>query len=148
MESFEFVYRLACPPEVVFAELADPSYIERIAPFKVTVTHLRDGEGSRYGAGSIRRIKPWFGPAYEEKILSVEPGRLIEYTAIKGTPFNHHHGSYLVEPEGAGTRFTFHLDFSCALPLLGRVIRSVLEPINRRGFDNLARQLTSRTAPR
>jgi hypothetical protein len=144
VESFEFVYRLSCPPAVVFDELADPSYIARIAPFKLTVTHVRDGDRSRYGVGSIRRIKPWFGPAYDEQILTVEPGRLIEYTAVRGTPFDHHHGSYLVEPEGRGTRFTFHLDFSCALPGLARVIKWLLEPINKRGFDNLARQLEAR----
>ena len=79
MESFDLEYRRSCPPHAVFAELADPAYIERIAPFKVTVTHVRDGRGHRHGVGSVRRIEPWFGPP--------------------------------------------------------------LEPINRRGFDNLARQL-------
>ena len=65
MESFFFEYRLSCPPHTVFAELADPSYIERIAPFKVKVTHVRDGQGHRNGVGSIRRIQPWFKWALE-----------------------------------------------------------------------------------
>src|SRR5260370_10922345 len=137
MESFEFVYRLSCPPHEVFDELADPSYITRIAPFKTTVTHVHDGDGHRYGVGSIRRIKPWFATPYEEKIVVFDPGRLIEYTAVNGTPFDYHHGSYLVEPDGPGTRFTFHLDFSCAQPGLARVIKWLLEPINRPDFDNL-----------
>jgi hypothetical protein len=144
MESFGFEYRLACPPHTVFAELADPSYIERIAPFKVTVTHVRDGRGHRYGVGSVRRIQPWFGPAYEEEILVFEPDRLMEYTTVKGTPFDHHHGSYRTEPDGAGTRFTFHIEFSSHIPGLARLIKWPLEPINRRGFDNLARQLEER----
>ena len=144
MQTFDLEYRLSCPPRTVFAELADPSYIERIAPFKVKVTHVRDGQGHRYGVGSIRRIQPWFGPPYEEEILVFEPDRLMEYTTVKGTPFDHHRGSYRTEPDGAGTRFTFHLEFSSRIPGLARLIKWPLEPINRRGFDNLARQLEER----
>src|SRR5262249_43425467 len=145
MESFEFESRLSCPPHSVFAELADPAYIERIAPFKVKVTHVRDGRGHRYGVGSVRRIKPWFGPPYEEEILVFEPDRLMEYTAVKGTPFNHHHGIYRTEADGSGTRFNFHLEFSCRVPGLGAVMKAALEPINRRGFDNLVKQLEERS---
>ena len=144
MESFQLEYRLSPPPRVVFAELADPSYIERIAPFKVTVTHVRDGRSHRYGAGSIRRIQPWFGPPYEEEILVFEPDRLMEYTTTKGTPFDHHHGSYRTEPDGTGTRFTFQMEFSTRIPGLARLMKWPLEPINRRGFANLARQLEAR----
>ena len=144
MQSFDLEYRLSSPPHVVFAELADPSYIERIAPFKVTVTHVRDGHERRYGVGSIRRIQPWFGPPYEEEILVYEPDRLLEYTTVKGTPFDHHRGSYRTDPDGTGTRFTFHIEFSSRVPGLARLIKLPLEPINRRGFDNLARQLEAR----
>jgi hypothetical protein len=144
VESFDFEYRLSCPPQVVFAELADPSYIERIAPFRVRVTHVRDGRGHRNGVGSVRRIKPWFGPAYEEEILVFEPDRRMEYTTVKGTPFDHHHGVYRTDPDGAGTRFTFHLEFSAPVPGLARLIKWPLEPINRRGFDSLVRQLEER----
>jgi hypothetical protein len=149
MESFDFEYRISCPPHVVFAELADPSYIERIAPFKVKVTHVRDGHGHRHGVGSVRRIKPWFGASYEEEILVFDPDRLMEYTTVKGAPFDHHHGIYRVEPDGDQTRFTFHLEFSCRIPGLARLLKWALEPINRRGFDNLVRQLEERSrAPR
>jgi hypothetical protein len=144
MQSFGFEYRLACPPPVVFAELADPTYIERIAPFRVTVTHVRDGVGHRHGVGSIRGIQPWFGPAYEEEILVFEPDRRMEYTTVKGTPFDHHRGVYRTEPDGAGTRFVFHLEFSTRIRGLDRLLKWPLEPINRRGFDNLARQLDER----
>jgi hypothetical protein len=146
MQSFDFEYRLSCPPRVVFAELADPAYIERIAPFKVRVSHVRDGREHRHGVGSIRRIQPWFGPAYEEEILVFEPDRVMEYTTIKGAPFDHHRGVYRTEAAGTGTRFTFHLEFSCRLPGLAWVMKRLLEPINRRGFDNFARQLEA--APR
>ena len=147
MQSFGLEYRLSCPPQVVFAELADPTYIERIAPFQVTVTHVRDGQGHRHGVGSIRRIQPWFGPAYEEEILVFEPDRRMEYTTVKGVPFDHHRGIYRTEPDGAGTRFTFHLEFSSRLPGLARLIKTPLELVNRRGFDNLARQLEARHRP-
>jgi hypothetical protein len=110
----------------------------------VTVTHVRDGHEHRYGVGSIRRIRPWFGPAYEEEILVFEPDRLMEYTTVRGTPFDYHRGRYRTEPDGAGTRFTFHLEFSSRIPGLARLIKWPLASINRRGFDNLARQLEER----
>jgi hypothetical protein len=144
MEYFELEYKLSCPPPVVFAELSDPWYIERIAPFKVTVTHVRDGREHRHGRGSIRRIQPWFGPPYEEEILVFEPDRLMEYTTVKGAPFDHHRGIYRTEPDGDGTRFTFHLEFSCRVRGLAPVMKWLLEPINRRGFDNFVRQLERR----
>jgi hypothetical protein len=147
METFDFEYHLSVPPHVVFAELADPAYIERIAPFKVKVTHVRDGVGYRYGVGSIRRIEPWFGTPYEEEITVFEPDSRMEYTTVNGVPFDHHHGVYRVEPDGqGGTRFTFHLEFSSRIPGLARLIKWPLEPINRRGFDNLVKQLEQRHA--
>jgi Polyketide cyclase / dehydrase and lipid transport len=144
VQSFAFEYRIACPPAVVFAELADPAYIARIAPFEVTVTHVRDGRDHRNGVGSIRRIKPWFAPAYEEEIIVFVPDRLMEYRTVSGTPFDHHRGSYRIEPDGDGTRFWFHLEFSTRVPGLARLIKWPLEPMNRRGFDNLVRQLEAR----
>jgi hypothetical protein len=144
VESFELEYRLSCPPQTVFAELADLSYIERIAPFRVTVTHVRDGREHPHGSGSIRRIKPWFGPAYEEEILVFEPDRLMEYTTVKGAPFDHHRGIYRTDPDGDGTRFRFHLEFSCRVVGLAKIMKWALEPINRRGFDTFVRQLEER----
>ena len=144
MRTVDFVYRLSVPPGVVYDELADPSYIPRIAPFKITVTHVRDGKDSRYGVGSIRRIRAWFASPYEEEIFHVEPGRLIEYRAVKGKPFSHHRGSYLVEPDGEGSRFTFHMEFACSVPGLATVMHWLLEPMNRRCFDELVRQLEAR----
>jgi hypothetical protein len=68
----------------------------------------------------------------------------MEYTTVTGTSFDHHRGIYRTEPDGAGTRFTFRLEFSSRIPGLARLIKWPLEPINRRGFDNLARQLEER----
>jgi hypothetical protein len=137
MESFGLEHRLSCPPEVVFAELADPAPSERIVPLAGKGTHVRDGRGHRHGVGSVRRIQP-----------GCEPRRRRASTTVKGVPFDHHRGVYRTEPDGAGTRFTFHLELSSRLPGLAWLIRRPLEAINRRGFDNLARQLEARASDR
>ena len=72
----------------------------------------------------------------------------LKPATVKGVPFDHHRGVYRTEPDGAGTRFTFHLELSSRLPGLAWLIRRPLEAINRRGFDNLARQLEARASDR
>jgi hypothetical protein len=143
MESFDLEYRLACPPRIVFAELADPSYIARIAPFDVTVTHVRDGQGHR---------KASVDPPHS---AVVRPGVRGGYPRLRarsahGIHDGERHAVRLpprpLSHRARRRRYALHVPSRVfhAIPGLARLIKWPLGPINRRGFDNLARQLEER----
>jgi hypothetical protein len=138
MAAFELVYDYpATTPARLFAALADPMTIERMAPFRTTVTRVRPGQGHVDGVGSVRRIRPFFLPGYEEEIVTFEPDRLIEYVFLRGGPIANHRGAYVVEPAGAGSRFVFKLRYDFTIPLVSRPFDALLERANRGGFDRL-----------
>jgi hypothetical protein len=65
MASFELTYDYpSTSPERLFAALADPRTIERIAPFPTTAATVRPGSEHPDGVGSVRRIRPFLLPAY------------------------------------------------------------------------------------
>jgi hypothetical protein len=138
MASFELTYDYpSTSPERLFAALADPKTIERMAPFRTTASTVHPGSGHAHGVGSVRRIRPFFLPAYYEKIVTFEPSRLIEYVFVDGGPIADHLGAYLVEPAGAGSRFTFALRYRMTVPGVSKPFDALLKWANRRGFDRL-----------
>ena len=50
------------------------------------VTRVSDGDASRNGVGSTRRLKIGPLPAFEETVTAAEPNSLIEYTISQGHP--------------------------------------------------------------
>ena len=62
MANIELRYDYAkTSPHELFAALADPKTIERIAPFRTKVTRVRAGAGHQDGAGSVlcKRGEDW-----------------------------------------------------------------------------------------
>ena len=141
MAQFELTYDYpTTPPPRLFDTLAGIDWIADVNPLPTRVTHVRDGEGHRYGVGSLRRIRTGPFPAFEEEIRVFEPPRFIEYE-IRAFPFDEHVGSYLVEPAGAGSRFTFALRLHTPVPLVGEGLAVALQTMSRRGFDELRRRM-------
>jgi hypothetical protein len=138
MTAFELTYDYpGTPPERLFAALANPKTIERMAPFRTIVTRVRPGRDHPDGVGSVRRIRPYFMPGYEEEIVTFEPHRLIEYVFVRGGPIADHRGAYVIEPAGSGSRFTFSLRYRMTIPGLSRPFDAILKWANERGFDRL-----------
>jgi hypothetical protein len=136
--AFELTYDYPkTSPRQLFTALADPKTIERIAPFRTAVTRIRPGRGHVDGVGSVRRIRPFFMPSYDEEIVVFEPDRRIEYVFVRGGPIADHRGAYVVDPAGAGSRFTFSLRYRMTIPLLSKPFDALLERANGAGFDRL-----------
>jgi hypothetical protein len=136
--AFELTYAYPrTPPAQLFAALADPKTIERIAPFRTKVTRVRPGRGHVDGVGSVRRIRPFFMPSYDEEIVVFEPDRRIEYVFVRGGPIADHRGAYVVEPAGVGSRFTFSLRYRLTIPVVAKPFDALLERANAAGFERL-----------
>jgi hypothetical protein len=70
-------------PATVFEKLSEH---ENLGPvFGAKITRVRDGDTSRNGPGSTRRLKIGPLPAFEETTTVSEPNTLIEYKISTGT---------------------------------------------------------------
>ncbi len=124
------------PVEALFACLSDHENLSALfAPLKVT--RIKDGQEAINGTGSVRRLRPPLGAAFEETVTLYQPDRRIEYRVTKGSPLRNHLGVMCFDSDGNGSRLRYTITFEGKLPLVGALIRPVLERAIRRGLDGL-----------
>lgn len=113
------------PVQELFAQLSDHN---RLAPILgVPVKRIRDGQDDVNGVGSVRRmgIAPL---ALEETVLAVVPNQCIEYTISKGGgPIQNHHGKLEFSSTAKGSKVQWTIVFDSPLPLVGPIVRRVLQ---------------------
>ena len=117
MANAHAVRRVDVALPVVWAAVADHLAIATWGP-GVSVTMERLGEDDPNGVGAIRDINmPGPGPHIREEITAFEPGRLLAYRALSGTPFKDWRGEVEVAEHNGGTAIKWSL--SCRSPLPG-----------------------------
>jgi uncharacterized protein YndB with AHSA1/START domain len=122
-------------PATVFEVLSEH---ENLGPaLGAKVTRVRDGDASRNGAGSTRRLKIGPLPAFEETVTAAEPHSLIEYEISKGTPLKGHWGVQRLTPTAdGGTELDYQIGFD--LPLLAGVVGKAITMQLSKGLGKLA----------
>ena len=123
-------------PATVFAALAEH---ENLGPvFGAKITRMRDGDASRNGVGSVRRLKIGPLPAFEETTTVAEEPTLIEYRITRGSPLRNHHGVQRLSPTpDGGTRLDYTITFDAVVPGLDKVVAAVLTRAISRGLPKL-----------
>ncbi len=123
-------------PAVVFAKLSEH---ENLGPvFGAKVTRVRDGETSRNGVGSTRRLKIGPLPGFEETTTKAEPDTLIEYAISKGGPLRGHWGVQRLTPTAdGGTLLDYSIGFDMPVPGAAAVVGKVLTGALKRGLPKL-----------
>ena len=123
-------------PAVVFAKLAEH---ENLGPvFGAKITRVRDGETSRNGVGSTRRLKIGPLPAFEETTTKAEPDTLIEYAISKGGPLRGHWGVQRLTPTAdGGTKLDYTIGFDAPVPGMAVVVGKVLTAAITKGLPKL-----------
>ena len=126
----------ASDPLVVFEAIGEH---ENLGPlFGAKITRLRDGETSRNGVGSVRRLKVGPLPAFEETVTEAEPGELIRYRITQGSPLRGHWGEQkLFATAGGGTRLEYRIGFDAAMPGVATVVAAMLHRNITRGLPRL-----------
>ncbi len=112
----------ASDPATVFAKLSEHENLSTVfAPAKVS--RVRDGDDSRNGVGSVRRLAIAPGLTFEETVTAAEEPHLIEYKITKGTPLKGHWGEQRLTPTAnGGTRLEYRIGFDAPVPGLAKVI--------------------------
>lgn len=137
-QRIEIVKEFAVPVERLFAYLGEHENLEVVfAPAKIK--RISDGKDARNGVGSAREMKILVGPAFVETVTAYKENELIEYRITRGSPLKNHHGvmRFYATATG-GSRLHYTIVFEGKFPLVGEVLRFVLDQGIRRGLDNLS----------
>ncbi len=137
MQRIEVVQDYALPVERVYAFLSEH---ENLGPLLgARITRVRDGDTSRNGAGSARRLKVGPLPSFVETVNAAVPDERIEYRITGGvTPVRDHRGELLFASTPAGSRVTWTIELGAVVPLLDRVLAAALRRNVQRGLAQVA----------
>jgi hypothetical protein len=112
---------------------------EKMGPILgANVKRTRDGKDSLNGLGSVRTLNIGPLPGFDETVTAFEKDKLVEYKITRGSPLKNHKGVMQFYPSGSGgSRLHYTIEFESKIPLLGPVVRAVLEGSIRRGLKKL-----------
>jgi len=123
-------------PATVFEALSEHENLGPVMGCKIT--RVRDGDASRNGAGSTRRLKIGPLPAFEETVTAAEPNSLIEYTISKGTPMKGHWGVQRLTPTpDGGTDLDYRIGFDAPVPGMAGLVATAITKQLTKGLPKL-----------
>jgi uncharacterized protein YndB with AHSA1/START domain len=138
MQRVEITHEFALPVERVYAYLAEHENVGML--FGATISRVRDGDTSRNGVGSIRRLKVGALPPFEETITRAVQDELIEYRITKGGPLRDHVGIMTFSDQGGGSRLHYVIEFGSVVPGVDRVVKASLDRSIPKGLCTVEKQ--------
>jgi uncharacterized protein YndB with AHSA1/START domain len=121
MQRIEIDRDFAVPVERAYAYLAEHENLEPL--FGAKITRVRDGDTSRNGTGSVRRLRIGLLPPFEETVTDAVPNQRIDYRITKGSPLRDHRGSMQFSTTPTGSHLHYLIEFGAVVPGLDRVIK-------------------------
>lgn len=132
MQRIEITQDFTLPVERVYGYLSEH---ENLGPvFGATVERVRDGDDSRNGVGSVRRLKVGPLPWFEETNTVVVPNARIEYRITRGSILKGHRGDMRFSSHGTGSRLVYVIEFDSKVPGTAGLLKRTLEANVRRGL--------------
>lgn len=138
MQRVEIDHVFAKPVERVYAYLAEHEHLGPL--FGAKVSRVRDGDSTRNGAGSVRRLQIAVLPPFEETVTEAIENELIRYRITKGSPLRGHHGEMHFTPRGTGTQLRYVIEFGAVVPGLDRLVKLGLDRSIRKGLPEVDRK--------
>jgi uncharacterized protein YndB with AHSA1/START domain len=135
VQRIDITQDFALPVERVYAYLAEHEHLGPL--FGAQVTRVRDGDSSRNGTGSVRRLKVGPLPAFEETVTDAVDDERIAYRITQGSPLRDHRGLMEFSVTPTGSRLHYVIEFGAAVPGLDRVIKVGLERNVRKGLKTV-----------
>jgi uncharacterized protein YndB with AHSA1/START domain len=136
MQRVEITQDFPQPVPELYAYLAEH---ENLGPlFGATIVRKQDGDTTRNGAGSVRRLRVGPGPWFEETVTAAVPDELISYRITQGSPLRHHHGVMRFSSTPTGSRLHYVIEFGSVVPGLAWVVKQGLTFTITRGLKKLA----------
>lgn len=136
-QRIHIVREFRTPVGDLYAHLAEHENLNAVfAPAKIS--RMRDGDTSRNGVGSVRLIRMPVGGPFEETVTKAVPNELIEYRITRGSPLKNHLGTMrFAGLPGGGSRLDYTIVFEGKLPLVGPLVRAMLEKGITKGLGTI-----------
>lgn len=136
-QKIKVVQEFDMPVQQLFDTLSEHENLRQIfAPMRIT--RLSDGKDSRNGVGSARKMSLPLAPSFVETTLMYRQNELIEYAITQGiSPIKNHYGVMKFTDLGNRSRLDYQIEFKGRVPLLGAVVKRVLENGIRKGLKKL-----------
>jgi len=144
-QHIEMTQLFDAPVETIFEILTDPESFGHLVNAKIK--RVVDGPSeNKNGIGSVKRIKTFLVPAFEETVIIFEPNKLIEYVISKGSPIKNHKGRMEFSQEQGSTRLKYTIDFEPKSPFLffGSILKKAIEKPIKKGLVKLANKYNLR----
>ncbi|WP_030431075.1 SRPBCC family protein [Allokutzneria albata] len=136
----------ATEPAVVYALLRDGAGWPTWSPLG-SFELERQGEAEREGVGAIRVFRTW-PVRSRERIVELVPDRRLAYVLESGLPIQDYRAQVDLEPRDGGTVIRWRSTFSARVPLLGRLVHTMLDRFILRLVAGLAAAAEARSTPR
>ncbi len=138
-QHIEITQLFDAPVDTIFNILTDHQAFGQL--INAEIKRIVDSPGNnKNGLGSVRRVKAFPAPAFEETVIAFKPNLLLEYEVSKGSPIKNHKGRMEFFNERGKTRVNYTIDFEPKLPFifLGFILKKVLEKSLGDGLKKLA----------
>lgn len=139
MQQIEIIQAFNKPVEKVFSDLSEHATFGRILGFNMQ--RIKDShDADKNGQGSLRLIKSFPAPPFEETILVFQPNKMIVYEVSKGSPIKNHRGELHFSGQGENSKLVYTIRFEPKVnfPLWGKLLRILIEPPIKKGLKRYA----------
>lgn len=137
MQTVHVSQEFSLPVERVYAYLAEH---ENLGPlFGAKITRVRDGDTSRNGVGSVRSLRIFPLPPFEETVTEAVENERIVYRITKGSPLRDHEGLMLFRETPTGSRLDYTIRFGAVVPGLDVIVKLGLTRNVSRGLKTVDR---------
>lgn len=134
------------PIEEVWSSFSDHETMGKIMGQKSKRVVDSPDSNNINGVNSVRRLDVRLMP-FEETIRKSEKPFLIEYQVSKGTPLNHHYGTMVFKKLAENKcAIDYSIEIGTKIPVIGSIIKSVLEKGIGDGLKNYARRIDKQKA--
>ncbi len=125
------------PLAEIFSILTDHEQFGKI--LGANIKRVAQGvDGQPNGKGSVRRIKSFPVPAFEETVVAFKENESMEYTISKGGPIKNHIGKMQFSGNDQHCRLHYVIEFEPKIPCIGRLVKLAIETPIRSGLKKLA----------
>ena len=137
MQYVEFNQLFNVPVNILFAHFSQHENVGKL--FGSKFVHVKDGDSTKFGVGSIRDIHSLGMPTFQETITVYEDNTKIEYKITSGiTPITQHYGwmSFVVV-DGYRSRLEYRIQLKGKFPLIGQLTRKIMQVSGERYLRRL-----------
>ena len=142
MQHIEVIQTFNKPVEEVFSELSCHATFGRILGFNIQrITDSKDAD--KNGLGSVRLIKSFPVPPFEETIVAYQANQFIAYEVSNGSPLKNHRGELHFSGEGDNSKLVYTIRFEPKVnfPMWGKLLKVLVEKPIRKGLKRYTERL-------